>query len=173
MADDIDEQVTAHIREILRLVLNVKGKTLQNLNELVGQTSKFELQSITNVHVKVIIVQNYHVEIGQGEASSLPICVEFKHLCRSSRLPPTKKDYQKMQGPSTRTGRLPKKLKLADNECLTISLPTLRKGLSRSLPLVAPQAKLPLNPLASTLAKHPRTYLIYHERTYLLLTNRL
>jgi hypothetical protein len=41
MADDIDEQVTAHIREILRLVLDVKGKTLRKLNELVGQTSKF------------------------------------------------------------------------------------------------------------------------------------
>jgi hypothetical protein len=29
-----------------------------------------------------------------------------------------------MQGPSTGTSRLPKKLKLADNECLTDSLPT-------------------------------------------------
>jgi hypothetical protein len=27
MADDIDEQVTAHIREILHLVHSVKGKT--------------------------------------------------------------------------------------------------------------------------------------------------
>lgn len=33
MADDIDEQVTAHIREILHLVLDVKGKTLRKLNE--------------------------------------------------------------------------------------------------------------------------------------------
>ena len=41
MADDIDEQVTAHIREILHLVHSVKGKTLRKLNELVGQTSKF------------------------------------------------------------------------------------------------------------------------------------
>jgi hypothetical protein len=41
MADDIDEQVTAHIREILHLVHSVKGKTLHKLNELVGQTSKF------------------------------------------------------------------------------------------------------------------------------------
>jgi hypothetical protein len=41
MADDIDEQATAHIREILRLVLDVKGKTLRKLNEVVGQTSKF------------------------------------------------------------------------------------------------------------------------------------
>jgi hypothetical protein len=70
------------------------------------------------------MVQNYLVEIGQGEASSLPICVEFKHLRRSSRLPPTKRNYRKMQGPNTGTGRLPKKLKLADNECLTDSLPT-------------------------------------------------
>jgi hypothetical protein len=49
MADDIDEQVAAHIREILRLVLDVKGKTLHQLNELVGQTSKLELHSIINV----------------------------------------------------------------------------------------------------------------------------
>jgi hypothetical protein len=110
MADDIDEQVTAHIREILRLVLDVKGRSLRNLNELVGETSKFELQPITNVHTEVMIVQNYHVEIGQGEASSLPICVEFKHLRRSNRLPPTKRDYRKMQSPSSGTGRLPKKL---------------------------------------------------------------
>jgi hypothetical protein len=37
MADDIDEQATAHIREILRPVLDVKGKTLRNLNELVDR----------------------------------------------------------------------------------------------------------------------------------------
>ena len=49
MTDDIDEQVTAHIREILHLALNVKGMTLRKLNELAGQTSKFKLQSITNV----------------------------------------------------------------------------------------------------------------------------
>jgi hypothetical protein len=41
MGDDIDEQVTAHIRKILHLVHSVKGKTLRKLNELVGQTSKF------------------------------------------------------------------------------------------------------------------------------------
>jgi hypothetical protein len=33
MSDNVDEQVMAHIREILRLVLDVKGGTLQNLNE--------------------------------------------------------------------------------------------------------------------------------------------
>lgn len=44
MADDIDEQVTAHIREILHLVHSVKGKTLHKLNELVGQTSKFNIK---------------------------------------------------------------------------------------------------------------------------------
>lgn len=49
-----------HIREILRLVLDIKGKTLRKLNELVGQTSKFELQSIVNVHAKVIMVRHYH-----------------------------------------------------------------------------------------------------------------
>jgi len=46
MANEIDEQVTAHIREILHLVHGVKGKTLRKLNELVGQTSKFKLHFI-------------------------------------------------------------------------------------------------------------------------------
>jgi hypothetical protein len=45
MADNINEQVAEHILEILRLMLDVKGKTLRELNERVGQTSKFELQS--------------------------------------------------------------------------------------------------------------------------------
>jgi hypothetical protein len=62
MADDIDEQVTAHICEILHLVYGVKGKTLRKLNELVGQTSKFKLHSITDVFAEVIMVQNYGVE---------------------------------------------------------------------------------------------------------------
>jgi hypothetical protein len=46
MADDIDAQVTAHIREILRFILDVKGETLHTLNNLVGQTSKFERSTI-------------------------------------------------------------------------------------------------------------------------------
>jgi hypothetical protein len=46
MADDIDEQVIAHIREILHLVHSVKGKTLRKLNELVGQTSKFNFNPL-------------------------------------------------------------------------------------------------------------------------------
>jgi len=49
MTNDIDEQITAHIRKILHFALNVKGMTLRKLNKLVGQTSKFKLQSITNV----------------------------------------------------------------------------------------------------------------------------
>lgn len=40
---------------------------MRNLNELVGQTSKFKLQSITNVHAKVIIVEDNRVETGQEE----------------------------------------------------------------------------------------------------------
>ena len=46
MADNIIEQITPHIHEILRIVL-VKGRTLRELNELVGKTSKVELHSIT------------------------------------------------------------------------------------------------------------------------------
>ncbi|KFZ16980.1 hypothetical protein V502_04811 [Pseudogymnoascus sp. VKM F-4520 (FW-2644)] len=95
MADDIDEQVAEHIREILRLMIDVKGKTLRELNEHVDQTS-------------------------QGEAASLPICVEFKHLRRSSRLPAEKRKYEKMQG----TGGLAKKPKLRGDECHTDTLAT-------------------------------------------------
>lgn len=153
MADDIDEQVTAHICEILRLVLDVKGRSLRNVNELVGQTSKFELQPITNVHPEVMIVQNYHIEIGQGEASSLPICVEFKHLRRSNRLPPTKRDYRKMQSPSSGTGRLPKKLKLADNDCLTDSLPT--EGLFNEPATDGSTGETPTEPFSEHPSKTP------------------
>jgi hypothetical protein len=65
------------------------------------------------------MVRDYHVETGQDEASSLPICVEFKHLRRSGRVVPTKRTYEKMQGTSNRTGRLVKKPKLAVNSLVT------------------------------------------------------
>ena len=46
MADDIAEQIRLHIHEILRVVLDAKGKTLRELNELVGRSSKAEIYSI-------------------------------------------------------------------------------------------------------------------------------
>jgi hypothetical protein len=46
MADDIIEQITPHIYEVLRILL-VKGRTLRELNELVGKTSKVELHPVT------------------------------------------------------------------------------------------------------------------------------
>jgi hypothetical protein len=46
MADNIIEQITPHIHEILRIVL-VKGRTLRELNELVGKTSKVKLHPVT------------------------------------------------------------------------------------------------------------------------------
>ncbi|OBT87732.1 hypothetical protein VE02_04062 [Pseudogymnoascus sp. 03VT05] len=97
MVDDIDEQVAEHIRDILRLMIDVKGKTLRELNQRVDQTS-------------------------QGEAASLPICVEFKHLRRSTRLPAEKRKYGNMQGTSGLAKKL--KLKLQDDECHTDTLPT-------------------------------------------------
>ena len=104
MADDIIEQIRPYLHEILRIVPDVKGRNLRELNELVGKTSKLEFH--LNVQAKVIIVQNYHVEIGggDGEDTSRPICVEFKHLRRSRRLAPTKRTYEKMQGTGNRTG---------------------------------------------------------------------
>jgi hypothetical protein len=47
MTDDIIELIRPHIHEILRIVLDAKGRTLRELNELVGKSSKFELYSIT------------------------------------------------------------------------------------------------------------------------------
>jgi hypothetical protein len=43
MAKDIIEQVEPHIREILRNLscVDVEGRELHELNELVGRTSKF------------------------------------------------------------------------------------------------------------------------------------
>lgn len=51
MADDIYDQVTAHIREVVRLVHSAKGKgkTLPKLNDRIAETSKFALQSILDV----------------------------------------------------------------------------------------------------------------------------
>jgi hypothetical protein len=108
MADDIIEQIRTHVHEILRIVLDVKGGTLRELNELVGKTSKLEFH--LNVQAKFIIVQNYHIQMGggDGEDTSRPICVEFKHLRRSRRLASTKRTYEKMQGTSNRTGGLAK-----------------------------------------------------------------
>ena len=65
MADDIIKQIRPHIHEILRIVLDVEGRTLRELNELVGETSRLKLH--LNVQAKVIIVQNDHVEIGGGK----------------------------------------------------------------------------------------------------------
>jgi hypothetical protein len=117
MADDIDEQVTAHIREILHLVHGVKGKTLRKLNELVGQTSKFKLHSITDVFAKVIMVQNYGVEADQEETSSLYMSVEIKLLRRSGRLRLREGTYENMQG------RPAKRRKLVPDERSTNTLP--------------------------------------------------
>jgi hypothetical protein len=43
MANDIIEQAESHIREIVRIccVLKAEGRELDELNELVGRTSKF------------------------------------------------------------------------------------------------------------------------------------
>jgi len=76
------------------------------------------------------MVRDYHVEIGQDEASSLPICVEFKHR-RSGRVAPTKRTYEKMQGTSNRTGRLVKKPKLEVDNLVTDAMPT--NGASKEL----------------------------------------
>jgi hypothetical protein len=53
MADSVDEQIKAHIHEILRLVRDAKGRSLHELNKLVGETSKLVRQSIPTVHAKI------------------------------------------------------------------------------------------------------------------------
>ncbi|PQE14720.1 Vacuolar sorting-associated 3 protein [Rutstroemia sp. NJR-2017a BBW] len=112
MADDIIEQITPHIHEILRIVL-VKGRSLRELNELVGKT-----------------IQNYHIESDREVDTSRPIYVEFKHLRRSDRLTTTKRTYEKMHT-NTGTGRQAKKPKLADENISTDALPT--NGASKEL----------------------------------------
>jgi hypothetical protein len=60
MGDDIAEQIKPHVGENLRIF---KDRTLGELNKLLTQTSKLEFQSIRSVHAKVIIVQNFDIEI--------------------------------------------------------------------------------------------------------------
>ena len=120
---------------------------MRELNELVGQTSKFELQSIITVHAKVTIVQNYHFEIGGEEAPARSICVEFEHLRRFGRLPLKKRTYEKIQGASN-SGRLAKKPKLAVHKLSMMLCP--RMGLPRSLPLDEPTSETPSETPANT-----------------------
>lgn len=69
------------------------------------------------------MVENDHVKTGQGEASSPPIYVEFKHFYRSARRS-TKRTYENMQVPNTRTCRLVKRPRLVVDECFTDTLCT-------------------------------------------------
>jgi hypothetical protein len=105
MADDIIEQIRPHIQEVLRIVLDNQGRTLRELNELVGQTSKIQSQSIMNGLAKVVIVQNLHVYSDSEAESSGPICIEFKRLRRSGRAPLTKRTYENMQCAKSTLGR--------------------------------------------------------------------
>ena len=50
MADDITKGIRPYINEILRIVLSVRGKTLRELNEVVGKTSKFWRQYTASIH---------------------------------------------------------------------------------------------------------------------------
>jgi hypothetical protein len=145
MADDIAEQIKPHIHEILRIF---KYKTLGELNKLMAQTSKLELQSTTNVHAKLIMVQNFDIETGQEETSSLPIHVQYRPLRRSDRLSPEKRTYENMQAPNTRTSRLAKDRSLQMMNVLLVLYP-------RIMPLIALQAKLPPDRLANTPTSSP------------------
>lgn len=46
MTNEVEEQVAAHIREIIHLALGVEGLTLRKLNELAGQTSRLKLSPV-------------------------------------------------------------------------------------------------------------------------------
>jgi hypothetical protein len=167
MADDIAEQIKPHVREILRIF---KGRTLGELNKLVAQTSKLKLQSITNIHAKVIMVQNFDIEIGQEETSSVPIRVQFTPLRRSNRLLQEKRTYEKMQGPNTTTSRTVKRPKIADDECFTDTLPTddATDG-STSEALTEPPGELPIEPPAENPQRNIHKCICHwytcHERT--------
>ncbi|KAE8440508.1 hypothetical protein EG329_007405 [Mollisiaceae sp. DMI_Dod_QoI] len=105
MARDIIEQVAPHIREIIRIcrVLDIEGRELHKLNELVGRT-----------------IQNHLVELNKEAGSPCPITFEFKRLRRSGRQSSeTKRCYEDMQSANSRTNKLHKKPKLAANRSAT------------------------------------------------------
>lgn len=76
--------------------------------------------SLLEVYTKILVVQNHLVELNRGAGSPCPITLEFKRLRRSSRLASrTKRSYKAMQGANKRTGKLPKKPKLAADKSAT------------------------------------------------------
>jgi hypothetical protein len=68
-----------------------------------------------------------------------------------------------MQGLSTRTSRLPKKLKLADNECLTNSLPT--EGPFKEPATNGSTSETPTEPFSKHLSKTPTNAFATNEPT--------
>jgi hypothetical protein len=76
--------------------------------------------SLLEVYAKIVAVQNHLVELNRGAGSPCPITLEFKRLRRSSRLSSrTKRSYEAIQGANKRTGKLPKKPKLAADKSST------------------------------------------------------
>ena len=78
----IIEQIRPHIQEVLRIVLDNQGRTLRELNKLVGQTNKFQSQFFFNSYAKAVMVQNLHVSSDNKRQSSGPIHIEFKRLAQ-------------------------------------------------------------------------------------------
>ena len=133
MADDIIEQIRPHIQEVLRIVLDNQGRTLHELNELVGQTSKFQSQFFFNSYAKAVMVQPLHVSLDNEGQSSEPIHIDFKRLRRSGRACSTKRTYENMQcATSTSSGQL-KKHKYTVDEASTIG--DLNKSSNRDEPI--------------------------------------
>ena len=81
MADVIDEQVTAHICEILHLVHSVKGKMLCKLNELVGQMSKFNVTNSINIRKGTHQDWSEARSIGSSKYKNLKLRKEEKWCC--------------------------------------------------------------------------------------------
>ena len=102
-------------------MLEAEGRELDELNDLVGRTSKLEtMVKHLQKHAKVISVRNSLVGLNGGTDSPRPINIEFKLLRRSGRqASQTKRSYDNMQGANKA-----KKQKLAADEPATDGLAT-------------------------------------------------
>jgi len=102
------------------------------------------------------MVQNYHVEMGQGEDSSVPICVQLH--------PSADQVGNQKREPSAITSRLAKKPKLPDDKYLTGNLHT-------DEPLKEPAADGSINESPTEPPTTPTNTQTKHSRTHLPLAH--
>lgn len=101
---------------------------------------------LPKVYTKAVAVQNYLVELSRVAGSPCLITFEFKHLCRSGQqVSQTKQFYKTIESVNKKTGKLPKRPKLAADKPATQELATLNS--INNLAVIKPNTIKPLETL--------------------------